>query len=81
MDFLNTQEAFHITFGPKPLLFHATKEGELWNEQAELQDFINRYKLDIFLAVCKVDYVGDKNTSPESYGREVCDVIGKLGQE
>lgn len=81
MDFLNTQEAFHITFGPKPRLFHATEEGELWNEQTELQDFIDRCKLDIFLAVCKVDYVGDEDARPESYVREVCDVIGKLRQE
>ena len=58
-DFLDSQEAFYNTFGTLPTLLGVkplTNDANTVTKQ--VQAFLDRFKLDIFLFICGKDYVG-----------------------
>jgi len=80
LDFLESQNAFHSTFGPTPTLLpaHPIKVETLLKQ--EFQKYCDRCKLDIYLNLCFQDYVGSDNVDTSLNVQEVSRKITSLRQ-
>jgi hypothetical protein len=79
LDFLESQSAFHSTFGLTPTLLpaHPINKTEI---KQEFQKYCDRCKLDIYLNLCFQDYVGSDNVDTSLNVQEVSRKITSLRQ-
>lgn len=80
-NFLHSQESFDSCFGLKPKLYHASEKALSWNGGDDFATFIEACKFEIFMDICKIDYVGGEEISKETYVREVCNILAQLKQQ
>ena len=60
MIFLDCQDSIYFAFGSNPNIYSTSpcKQELIDSVDIRIADFTNKYVFDIFLGICKTDYVG-----------------------
>jgi len=81
LDFLDSQEDFDGTFGKKPAVLPSNpNRADLLGARHELQNYCDRCKLDIYIHICRQDYIGDEEVDSALNIQEVSRKITSLKQ-
>ena len=81
LNFFDTQLSFDQFFGTQPKIYHAFENDEdVRNSKRGVTRFIDKCCLDIFIAVCRMDYVGTDNGDINFYVQEIRNYIALLRQ-
>ena len=81
-DFLDSQEKFGDTFGANPVLLHAFPVSKSpVDVLASVQAFADKCCLDVFLAICELNYVSSLSTNIKFGVIAVCECITALRQQ
>lgn len=81
LDFFDTQFYFDKSFGVKPSLLpvhHISDESDSIHKV--LTDYPERCKLDLFMHLCMLDYVGHEQVDVLLNGQEICRKISAIKQ-
>ena len=80
-DFLDNQLTFHSAFGVAPAILSEDPNDSKNPSRAKfLREFGDTCKLDIFLYLCQLNYVGHSKVDTTMNTQEVCSSIGELRQ-
>ena len=78
---LDSQDEFNDTFGIQPRMYHAFEQDEeAHNARKQLQCFVDACKLNVFISVCQMDYVGTDTADTTFYIQDVCNEISQFRQ-
>ena len=78
---MNSQEEFNTILGIQPRMYHAFEQDEEDNDAwRKLKQFVNACQLDIFISVCRMEYIGTDTADTTFYVQEVCNDIPQLPQ-
>ena len=81
LNFFNTQLTFDQIFDTQPKIYHAFENDEgARHEKRAITRFIDKCRLDIFIAVYRMDYIGTDNDDITFYVQEFCNDISLLFQ-
>ena len=82
LDFLDSQVNFNSTFGKAPVMLHTspTKMTTVKSCQTTLREYSDICKLEIFLHLCQLNYVGQANVDVSLNTLDICSEISKLKQ-
>ena len=76
LTFLDSQEEFSDTLGIQAMMYHTfEKYDEAHNALRELEQFVDACQLDVFIFVCRMEYVGTDTDDTTFYVQEVCNEI------
>ena len=79
LNFLDNQEEFYNTFGQKPqILPPVPSSKDTDTVQKVIRDISDKCRLDIFMHLCMMDYVGEATVDPSLNVQEVCRKISSL---
>ena len=59
LTFLDDQSDFTTVFGTKPRIYgHHPNQSDNGNIRGDLSDYAEKFMFDVFLSICRQDYVG-----------------------
>ena len=62
-------------------MYHSFQQDEeAHNAHRELESFVDACQLDIFISICRMDYVGNDTANTTFYIQEVCNEMSQLRQ-
>ena len=81
LTFLDSQEEFNITFGNYPTILPSNPTAtDYLSPRRLVRDYADKCKLDIFMHLCRLNYVGNDEIDSSLHVQEICRQINIIKQ-